>query len=237
MESSTRQDDHTTGALADDGPLGGNDEIRRLVRTVSDELIEQGAKATVLTGSHARGEASPHSDIDIFAIGEGPTEFLELREGRLVGTYWFTSEEIRQRMYEPGRALVAVFGWRQAVVIADPSGIAAELKRDAEEWSWERVDRQADAWVCDELAGWIEYVQKLATSLERGRDLDACALRANTALRMAQVLAVHKRITSESENGLWETIADAGGPEWRAALEQALAKNGEDVRTSSTAAL
>ena len=232
------RDDESGAALDTAGALADADhDVRRIVQAASRELLDQGAKATLLTGSQAQGRAGPHSDIDIFAIGEGPTERLELRESRLVGLYWFTPEEIRQRMYRPGSALVAVFGLRRAVPVDDPSGIAAELKREAEEWSWDNIASQADDWVCDQLVGWVEYVQKLATSLERGRELDACALRAETALRMGQVLAVHRRVNAESENGLWETIAEAGGRAWRDAQERAFAVDGEDVRTSSSAAL
>ena len=212
-------------------------DVRQVVDRVTSRLLEQGAKAVVLTGSTARGRAGPQSDVDFFAIGDGPSERHQLVEGRMVGVHWFSPEDARQRLADPSRAMIAAFGWRNAIVVADPTGVGDELRREAEEWSWEKIEKEADAWVCDELVAWAEYIGKLASALEGGRVLDACAIRAETAVRLGRLVAVTRRITSESENGFWETIASAAGPEWRDALTQALACDGEDVETSAAAAI
>ena len=65
----------------------------------------------------------------------------------------------------------------------------------------------------------------------------SAAIRSETALKIGRALAVHRRLVQESENGLWEAIADAGGAEWRRLLEQALAVDGEDVRASAAGAV
>ena len=214
-----------------------DEEVRAIVETLSRRLIEQGARATFLTGSQARGQASPHSDIDLFAIGAGPKGWFAVQGERLVGVYWWTAQEARERMYRPETALLSVLAWRDALPIDDPSGIGAEIQREAREWSWRKIDKEADVWVADKLMVWAEYVHKIAKALEEGRELDACAIRSDLALRMAEAMAVHKRVSAQSENGLWETIAEAGGPEWRQAQERAFAKNGDDWRTSAGAAL
>ena len=214
-----------------------DDEVASVAREVAGRLLDQGAKAVVLTGSHARSVAGPTSDIDLFAVGEGPRERFEQADGRVVSVHWWTAEEVRQRMQRPASAVVAVAGWRDALIIADPSGVAAELQREAQEWSWDRIAREADAWVSDQLVGWAEYVRKLVSALDDGRELDACALRAETALKLGRTLAVHRRLVQESENGLWEATAEAGGPRWRAALERALARAGEDLETSARGAV
>ncbi len=211
--------------------------VRQIVTELRDELLARGAKGTLVTGSHARGRATAYSDIDLFVVGEGPHEWFECRGGRLVAAHWWTPEQARQRMHDPSTAFVAALGWRDAVVIDDPQGIAAEIKRDAEAWSWERIDREADDWVAAQLTGWAEYAQKLAGALADDRELDAGAIRAELAVRLCNVLAVHRRLTSESENGLWETIADAGGPEWRTAQEQAFNVRGTDGRAAAAGAI
>jgi hypothetical protein len=211
--------------------------VRRIVDEVGSRLLEQGAKAVLLTGSHARGEAAPDSDVDVFAVGDGPAESFDLVHGRLVGVHWWTPDTVRQRMLRPESAVVAVLGWRDALVVHDPQGVAAELKREADEWSWQKIEREADLWVCDQLVGWAEYVMKLVRALRSGRELDAAALRAQTVLKLAELLAVRRRVVSPSENGLWATIADAGGEEWRAAEQRALGTSGEDVESSARAAV
>jgi len=204
---------------------------------VSRRLLDQGAKAIVLTGSHARVTARPHSDIDLFAIGDGPNPRLEWVDDRFVGVYWFTPDEVRQRMTHPASALFAVWGWRDGLIVDDPHGIAAELQREAHDWTWDKIGAEADAWVAERLEVYAEYAQKLVGALDNERELDACALRSQLALGLADVCAVRHRLTAESENGFWETVADADGADWRAAQERAFAKNGESVADSAAGAL
>ncbi len=212
-------------------------EIRRLVAEVSARLVEQGAKATLLTGSHARGQARDDSDVDIFAVGDGPSGWMEIADGRLVAVYWWPPEEIRRRMLNPEDALLAVRSWRDGVLIDDPTGVGAELKREASEWTWAKIEREADAWVADKLVVWGEYLPKLARAVSSGRLLDAAAIRAQLTVQLAELLAVRRRLMEQSENGFWETVAEAGGSEWHAALEQALGLHGDDAAASGAVEL
>lgn len=116
-------------------------------------------------------------------------------------------------MSEPASALIAVFGWRDAVLLDDPTGVGAELQAEARAWSWEKIERKADAWAADQLVGLAEYLPKLMGALEEDRLLDAAAIRADLARRLGEVGAVVHRVTSESENGLWQAVAEAGGSE------------------------
>jgi hypothetical protein len=133
--------------------------------------------------------------------------------------------------------LIAVFAWRDAKVVVDPLGVGAELKAFADAWTWDDLTNDADAWVVDRLVGLSEYVSKLERALAEERRLDAAAIRSQLALGLADVAAVVNRITSSSENGLWETIADSGGEECRELLEQALAVGDEDLNVSARAAV
>ena len=117
---------------------GMEPEIRRLAESVSGRLVDQGAQATLLTGSHARGQARPDSDVDLFAVGDGPSAWMEVLDGRLVAVYWWTVEETRRRRLSPEEALLAVRAWRDGVLIDDPTGVGEELQREAREWTWER---------------------------------------------------------------------------------------------------
>jgi predicted nucleotidyltransferase len=210
-------------------------EIRALAAAVGKRLVEQGAKATLLTGSHARGRAWPDSDVDLFAVGEGPEGWMEIVDGRLVAVYWWTAERVRSQLMDPESALFTVSAWRDGVLLHDPAGVGAELQREAREWSWEKIEREADAWVADKLVVWSEYLPKLAAALEAERLLDAAALGSRLTTQLAELFAVRRRLTEESENGFWETVAEAGGPEWRAALERALGLNGDEAAAAAGA--
>jgi hypothetical protein len=212
-------------------------EIEALLEQVSADLLDRGARATLLVGSHAKGTARPDSDVDIFAVGEGPHESFFIVDGHRVSVHWWQPEQARERIFQPQSAFLAVSAWRDAVVIDDPHGLGVELQTQAREWRWEAIEAEADAWVVDKLVGWAEYVMKLAAAVEAGRELDARALAAEITLRVAEVCAVQSRLLAESENGLWEQIAIAGGPEWRRAQEQAFAAHGESAAEAATGAI
>jgi hypothetical protein len=209
--------------------------VRRIVQSVTERLTAQGAHAVLLTGSHARGTAGPRSDIDLFVVGDGPDEAHEVIDERMVSIHWWTPDRARQRMSHPASAFVSVFAWRDATILHDPLGVAAELKAVAEAWTWEALDREADAWAADRLVGLSEYVSKLERALEDGRCLDAAATRCELAVGLVELAAVANRITSVSENGLWETVAASGNGEWRALLDRALGAGNEDLPTSVAA--
>jgi len=211
-------------------------EIRETIEQVSARLLEQGAKATLLTGSHARGEARPESDIDVFAVGDGPREHIEIVDGRAISVHWFAPEQARQRIQSPPHAIVSVAGWADAVVVDDPVGVGAELQREARAWSWERIEAEADAFAVDELVGWAEWVHKLIAALQSERMLDAAAITNDTALRLGRVVAIRCRVSARSENGLWEAIVKTAPLDCGEALREALRGDDEDLRTAARGA-
>lgn len=102
---------------------------RVVADVVADELIAAGAQAVILTGSWARGEGTPESDLDLHALGNGPPYRLSRRDGYLLSVTWETAESVRAAFHGPLAAGGAVGGWRQAVILADPEGLAAALQR------------------------------------------------------------------------------------------------------------
>jgi hypothetical protein len=208
-----------------------------VVKRVSDRLLEQGAKATLLTGSHARGRAKETSDVDLFAVGDGPSQRVEVVDGRTVSVHWFTAEAARQRLTSPQSAFIAAKGWGDAIIVDDPIGVARELQEEARAWTWDKLAAEADAFAVDDLVELAEWARKLADALEARRDLDAAAFTADLALRLGRLVAIRRRVTSESENGLWPAIVEAAPPEWGRALRQALRAEDEDLRTAAAGAL
>jgi hypothetical protein len=136
-------------------------------------------------------------------VGEGPEGSLDVVDGRLISVYWWTAEDVRRRLMNPESALLPVGSWRDGVLIHDPTGVGAEVQQEARDWSWEKIEREADEWVADKLVMWAEYLPKLAGALEGGRLLDCAALRSRITLQLAELFAVHRRLIEASENGFW----------------------------------
>ncbi len=206
-----------------------------------DELAARGARAVWLAGSHARGDASTHSDIDVGVIAErqgaGPGYRLDRRGGHLVSVAWTTAAATRASFADPAVLGGAVPGWRGAVLLHDPDGIGAALRDEARAWRWDDVAAACDRWVAEQVTGYAEEVQKLVAALERGATLAVAVQRNVLALRLARILAVHRRILYDTENVLWDRVATTEGEAWSARQHAALAVGGESLAASAGAAL
>lgn len=208
-----------------------------VARRVAAELAGQGARAVVLVGSVARGDDLNTSDIDLIAVGTGGGEpSLTRVADRLVSVSWCTPEQVTELFADPRHAGGAVPAWRGARPLHDPDGIAAELRDRARYWRWEQIDARCDAWVAAELTGYAEEVYRLVGQLRRGGDRMAAVVRNVLANRMAMILAVHHRILYDSENRLWDLVADIEPEPWARVQDAALGRTA-GYRESCRAAL
>jgi predicted nucleotidyltransferase len=211
-------------------PVRTADELARA-------LMEQGAQAVALVGSHATGTATSASDLDLAIVGEGPSYRLEVHDGILVSLGWAPVEEQRRRLYDPEMLATHVTGWRSAVLLRDPQTVGAELQRLAKEWSWDEVRAECDAWVSGWIVGLAEEAQKLVSSVRAGNDLSAAALSSYLALQLARVMAIRRRILYPSDSSLWELVAVGAEPEWRQAQRSAFGLETDTVLARAKSAL
>ena len=209
-----------------------------VAREAAEGLVGDGAEAVVLVGSHARGNSEPESDVDILAIGPQAFSFrLERRGGLLVSVTSRPLEAYRRELTDPGHVCAAVPGWRGAVVLRDPAGMAASLIEEARAWTWLPLERRCDGWVAEELCSLAEEVHKLVAALRGGRGTTAAAQRSVLAVRLAPVVAVHRRILYGSENRLWDLVGDAMGEGWGRTQSAALGLGNESFEETCRAAL
>jgi predicted nucleotidyltransferase len=203
-------------------------------------LVAEGARAVVLTGSHARSAAGPHSDIDVTAIvdrdGDPKARMEELR-GELFSIAWRTADGERAAMNDPARAGAAIPAWRVVQILHDPDGIGKALQAEARAWRWEDIGVPSDAWVAEQVTGYAEEVHKLVGALARGDQLGAAIQRSILALRLGPILAVAERIMYESENVLWHLLDERLGDPWRSTQAAALGMGGMSGATPAEAAL
>lgn len=220
------------------GPGRLSDPIRSIALQVTEELAESGALAVILVGSHAGGDAVPESDLDVLAIGPEPLSWnLQRRGNVLVSVTSRPLEEYRETFALPEAVCTVVPGWRGAMILHDPEGLAASLVREAREWSWGPLDLRCDAWVAEQITGYAEEVLKLVAALRRGNTSTAAVQRSLLAVRLAPVLAVHRRILYGSENRLWDLVSDVMGEEWRREQASALGQADEKFEETCASAL
>ncbi|MEZ4502536.1 MAG: nucleotidyltransferase domain-containing protein [Dehalococcoidia bacterium] len=214
-----------------------------LARAIAGELMrEPGALAVWLAGSHARGDAGPYSDLDLGVIadgeGRGPGYRLSRRDGVLVSVSWGYAERTRASFDDPAVLGAAVPGWRNAVILADPDGIANALRGVAANWRWtDAREAICNDWVAEQITGYAEEVQKLLNARARGWPATEAVQRSVLALRLPWIMSVHHRLLYDSENGLWAAVAGTIGEPWASTQACALGTTNEDFEAQTRAAL
>ncbi len=136
------------------------------------ELDNEHIRGIGLGGSHARGEPTPYSDVDIACFV--PDTYRPLRkrfvyrDGHLVSIGLKTLEGIQQDLTQPDRALWIVPSFRQTRVLLDKDGCMRELKRMVEGFSWEPLRAEALGFAGHILMCDAELVHKLFSNLWKG---------------------------------------------------------------------
>lgn len=184
-------------------------------------------EALALTGSHARGEASLHSDIDLlrFTAQEPTTEreryHLWLVDGHLVSVTTSTIGARRAELMRPEAAIWAVPGLRQARILTDRDGQLAALIGEAQAFTWTPALRRAAAdYASDALAGLAEEVYKLLGARER--DDTSAMLYATLGLQqgLTRAALVVRGVLIQTENAYFAEALrlEPSGSRWRRLL-------------------
>jgi len=208
---------------------------------IAERLATELAAETVgiaLFGSVAKGTDHPDSDIDlILAVTAG--EGVEVRqvEGRMVTLTRKTPEALKAAFTHPWEAGAAAGAWRFARLLHDPDAAMAALQSEARAWTWDAIGDAADHWAASELVGLAEEVHKVCGMLAQGRPRAGAANRAILALQLAGPLAAANRLVVDSDNDLWDAVAEAEGSDWAAAWDAAAGITGASHETGCRAAL
>lgn len=212
-------------------------EAVKAASEIAVELMKKGASAVVLFGSYVRGDAYAESDVDVVAVGEGARYRLRRHSGYLASISWRTAEQLQKDFRKPGEVGGLIPGWRNALILEDPEGVASSLQKEALDWGWKALGDEIDSWVAEELTGYVEEVHKLVGNLHLNRNMAAAIQRSVIALRMAVIMAVHHRILYDTENYLWDIISEKMGDRWAAVQSRALGLGGESLVEACEASL
>ena len=201
------------------------------IKSLIARLNQPGVVGLALVGSYARGQNTPHSDVDVDIFVETlPPEAYTLRyiDGHLVSLKYLTLEKEYESITRPDMAIWAVPGFRQMAILVDPSGRLAELKRAAQNFNWQSLQTAADEYAVEELMGCAEEVHKIIGGLSK--DDESKVLYAVWGLfkGLTNAVAVQRGMIMESENRYFDVIQENIGQsrEWTRAFRLTL---GADV--------
>jgi hypothetical protein len=208
---------------------------------VLDPLLQKhdapGVRAFVLMGSHARGEAGPHSDIDLVYFVDDSLPEAEavtyLVDSQLVVVSCVTPAKVESWFSEPDAATSAIAGVRSARPLMDRQGYFAAIQTRAKVFTWtEEMQAKADQWAGNMMVGLIEEVHKGLEGLRRqdvGRLLNA---RFGLSWLLSKTMQVQRGILVSGDNGFYNEVAQAVGVQsrWTQLRQQAFGIEGSTGR-------
>ena len=200
--------------------------LQRLVR----ELVDDNTLAIGLTGSHARGDANAHSDVDLWHFvkktPEDPRAAYRLRmvEGWLVSVSVRVLAEEAALMRAPQTAIAVVPSFRQMRSLHDPQGELAQVIGEARNFPWDSLRAAASDQASYELCGNAEEVGKLLMALEQGDDEMGLFWLHAMVFGLLNATTLGLGLPVETENAQVQQLQGAVGVDsaWSRALREAL---------------
>lgn len=204
--------------------------IESLLQQLVRELVDGNTLAIGLTGSHARGDANAHSDVDLWhfvrTLPQDPRAGYRLRVvgGRLVSVSLRNLAEEAALMREPHTAIAVVPGFRQMRPLHDPQGDLARVIDQAQRFDWEALRAAAADRAGYELCGNAEEVGKLLSALEQGDEAMGLFWLHAMIFGLLKAATLGLGLAVETENTQVEQLQQIVGADsaWSKALRAAL---------------
>lgn len=188
---------------------------KTFLQKLAAEFDDENTVGFLLTGSHARGDATPFSDVDLlrFVINEPSDETekydLKYREKRLISISTSTVEAKLKETEKPETAVWTIPGLRQAEIISDKNGSLGKLKRAAENFVWEPLQSAADDFASYNLMGDAEEAHKILGALMRKDESAVLYGTLGLALDLTKIITVQRGVLIESENSYFRQAQEA----------------------------
>ncbi len=198
--------------------------LAELVVEFSDGCVGLG-----LTGSLARGEGTPLSDVDLLCfypqppVEESQRYRLVVRRGWLVSLSGTTAAEKTASLARPQEAVWAVPGLRQMRILFDPLGELALLKQAADDFLWQPLQAEANIRASWDLMGYAEEVHKVVSGLAHGKASSALYGSLGLVLGLSRAAAYQRGLFIRSDNDfLAQVLEEIGAASaWSSALQVA----------------
>ncbi len=204
--------------------IGDNHSMRPAFEDFLEKMTRQLAPSCTalgLTGSFARNDPTPYSDVDFGLFvdqlpADQPRASLRLVDGYLVSTMWIAIPERRLEMQQPDSIIWSVGGMRQLRILHDPTGALAALKSEAAAFKWEDHQPAVKQYLGRALCHDSEEVAKLLGGLTCNRPAAIVYALDSIILNLTTEMAVHLGVFMNTENTFYSQVQAAAGldSEW-----------------------
>lgn len=142
----------------------------KILQPLIARFTQPGVIGIAMAGSYSRGGQDKYSDIDLdIFVNDLPGDDYTLRifDGKLLSIKYIRPADELDSLTRPERAVWSVNGLRNMILLADPNGDLAALKKNAEDFKWEPLQPAADKYAVEQLAGCSEEAHKIMSGLEQ----------------------------------------------------------------------
>ena len=185
------------------------------LRALVDELAGKQTVAIVLAGSHAQGEATPYSDVDlahlVAAPLSGPDKRYYYRDGHLVSVATRPLAWFRATVTRPEQAVFYVAGLREARILLDREGAFRAFQQELEHFSWTPLQEAANAYASSAMMHLAEVAHKVLSALVRGDRLSLFEATSGLWYALTQAVAVQRGVLAVSSHTHMRQVREAVG--------------------------
>jgi predicted nucleotidyltransferase len=175
-------------------------------------------QAVLLVGSYARGSAEPYSDVDLLRLTSSslPDAGSHLWQDMLVNVSDADADAVEAWFTEPDQAVEVVLGLRDAQVLLDLEGAAAEIVQRAETFVWtDELQKKANRWASAQLVGWAEEARKGLAGVRTGDNGRLLHAQFGLSWGLAKMIRVQRGLLSKSDNAFLADLQGAfAGTRW-----------------------
>jgi len=179
------------------------------IQNLAARLNQPGVIGLALTGSYSRGMQDAHSDVDVDIFVETlPVDSYTLRiiDGRLVSLKYILLRDEYDSLTKPEKAVWAVPGLKQLLILADETGQIAKLKQTAFDFNWQKLQPAANQYAVDELMGCSEEAQKIIGGLLHEDESKVMYAAWGMFKNLSYAAAVQAGLMIESENRIFDLM-------------------------------
>ncbi len=172
----------------------------------------------LLGGSHARGDATELSDVDIACIVADDTKLRRkrflYRDGRLVSIGVKSIVGIRNSLNSPDSAIWVARGIGDCRVMLDKDGSVTALLEEVRAFTWDTIREAANQRAGFRLMLAAEMVQKVANERAKDDELAMSFAVAKLFAELTAIMAIGRGVLLKSDNTYYRQVEEAAGPEW-----------------------
>ena len=179
-------------------------------KSLITRLTKPGVFGLALVGSYARGENTPQSDVDldifVETLSEESSYILAHIDGRLVSLKHLTIAQEMESLTKPEKAIWAVPGLRQMIILTDETGQIAKLKQAAQNFNWQNLQSAANEYAVEELMGCAEEAHKIFSGLKSNDESKVLYAVWGLFKGISNAVAVQRGMMMDSENRYFDVI-------------------------------